>query len=160
MKTPRLLLLAGWAAVAALLLTGCASDATPAPAPKTASAATSPELTSSTAAVAVAKLTKNLTSAQVRSLLGAPAAIKPLSANGARGETWSYTFSGVTGTRLVPIATQEVPATNPLTGQSINRLEPVYQNQDVQTVDTLYLLLINDALVEWRVVRDETKKFQ
>lgn len=148
MKTPRSLALAGVVSLVATLA-GCASASQP-----TSTAATVP------ASAAAAKLARNLSGAQVRALLGSPANVKPLPNRGVKAENWSYAFAGSIDTRLVPISTQEVPAINPLTGQAITRTEPVYQNQDLQTVDTLHLLLINDQLVEWRVMRDEKKKFQ
>lgn len=114
----------------------------------------------SSAAAAMAKLAKNLTGAQVRALLGPPAAIKEIKAAGVTGEAWSYPFRGTPEIRVVPVTTQDLPATNPVTGQAIHRTESVYQNQEVEMVDTLHLLMVGDRLIEWSTVRTEQKRFQ
>ena len=144
--------------LAATLLTGCATDSTPA-APVTGQPVP-PALATSPAAGALAKLTKNLTKAQVRELLGAPASTKPIKTGEFEGEIWSYPFRGATEVNVVAVATRDIPAVNPRTGQSITVSEPVYQNQSVEVIDTLHLLLFGERLVEWRVVRDEKKQFQ
>ena len=151
-------LLTGATLVSAFLLASCASDAGSAAAASPATPG-SPRA-ASPAGDAVAKLKKNLTAAEVRALLGAPASIKPIVVGEAKGENWSYLFNGPVTTRTVPVATQDVPAVNPLTGQSISRPEPVYQNQDVQLIDTLHLLLFDGRVIEWTIVRDEKKQFQ
>jgi len=138
--------------LAATLLGACASDSN---SPTPADAA---RPTVSTALAASAKLAKGLTGAQVRDLLGAPAATKPLTTGGVNGQIWSYPFVS-TDVRQVAVTTQELPAVNPLTGQNTTRTEPVYQNQTVETTDTLHLLMVEDRLVEWRVVRDEKRQF-
>ena len=158
MKTSRRFFPGGGAAIAAMLLVACASDSKPV---TTASGEVlSGPLAGSPAATAFAKLIKNLPGAQVRELLGAPATTKPIAAGELEGEIWSYPFRGATDVRMVAVATQEVPAINPRTGQAITRSEPVYQNQTVEVTDVLHLLMVDDRLIEWRVVRDEKKQFQ
>lgn len=138
--------------LAATLLAACASDSnSPAPAEVARPAGSS-------AVAASAKLVKGLTGSQVRELLGAPAASKPLTTGGVNGQIWSYPFRA-TEVRMVAVATQDVAAVNPLTGQNITRTEPVFQNQTIETTDTLHLLMVDDRLVEWRIVRDEKSQF-
>jgi outer membrane protein assembly factor BamE (lipoprotein component of BamABCDE complex) len=141
-----------WLGGVVALLAGCANEA--------GQAAPGPAPAASSAVAAAGKLVKGLTGAQVRELLGAPTATKTYSAGATKGERWSYPFRGPTEVRLVPVATRELPATNPLTGQAITRFEPVYQNQQVEAVDTLHLLFVGDRLIEWTVVREEKKQFQ
>jgi hypothetical protein len=144
--------------VALALLAGCASESK---LPVTASGAVlSEKLAASPAASALTKLVKNLSGAQVLELIGPPTSTKPITAGELGGTIWSYRFPGTTETNMVIVATQNVPAVNPYTGQPMTRPEPVYQNMDVQKIDTLHLLMVDDRLVEWRVVRDEQKKFQ
>jgi hypothetical protein len=138
--------------LAATLLAACASSSdSPAPADVARPAISS-------AAAASAKLAKGLTGPQVRELLGAPAATKPLTTGGVNGQIWSYPFRA-TEVKLVAVGTQDVAAVNPLNGQNTSRTEPVYQNQTVDTTDTLHLLMVDDRLIEWRVVRDEKSQF-
>jgi hypothetical protein len=137
-----------------MFLAGCANESKPPPGIPGAI------IGDRLAASATAKLMKNLSSAQVLELLGPPGNRKPFGATELQGEIWSYPFRGATDVRMVIIATQDVPAINPLTGQTTTRSEPVYQNQNVEVTDTLHLLLVDDRLIEWRVVRTEDKKFQ
>lgn len=138
-------------ALAAMLLAACA-ETTNSPAPA--------EPTTKLAAATINKLTKGFTAAQVRELLGAPQTIKPLSSGAPNSLIWSYPVRTSTDVLSVPVSTQEVPAVNPVTGQEITRTEPVYQNRTTETVDTLHLLMVNDQLVEWRVVRNEKRQYQ
>lgn len=142
--------------VVALALAACGTE------PGVAGAGLGPAnpLDANSAVAALAKLTKNLTGAQVRERLGPPAAIKEIKAAGVTGKAWSYPFRASPDVRMVPVATQELPATNPLTGQSITRTETVYQNQEFEIVDTLHLLIVDDRLIEWSTVRTEKKRFQ
>ncbi len=144
--------------IATTLLAGCASDSKPDT--TAAGPPMSPQLAASPAAAAVAKLSRNLTGEQVIALIGPPAATKPITTGGLNARIWSYPFRGATDVRLVPVATQDVPAINPLTGRETTRTEPVYQNQTIEVTDTLHLLMVEDQLIEWRVVRDEKKDFQ
>ena len=138
--------------LAATLLAACASDGN-SPVP-----AAAPQSVSASAMAASAKLAKGLTGEQVRALLGAPATTKPIAAGGVTGQIWSYLFRS-TDVRSVAVATQELPAVNPLTGKDTTRTEPIYKDQTVETTDTLHLLMVGDQLVEWRVVRDEKSQF-
>jgi hypothetical protein len=147
----RLTLAAGW--LAATLLTACVSS------PDSAGTSPGPLRAGQSAVDAMAKLTKHLSGAQVRALLGPPATTQPIAAGGAQGETWSYPSPAGTEVRLIEVATQQVPAVDPFSGQTTTRAEPLYQNQSVDVTDTLHLLLVDDRLVEWRVVRDEQKRF-
>ena len=138
--------------LAATLLTACASSSnSPAPTDVARPA-------TSSAMAASAKLAKGLTGVQVRALLGAPAATKPLTTAGVDGQIWSYPFVS-TDVRQVAVTTQEIPAVNPLTGQNTTRTEPVYQDQTMETTDTLHLLMVDDQLIDWRVVRKEHSQF-
>lgn len=119
-----------------------------------------PATAAPSASAVAAKLVKGMTGADVRRLLGAPAATKEIRAAGLVGEAWSYPFPASPEVRMVPIATQQLPATNPLTGQAITRTETVYQNQEFEVTDTVHLLIIAERLVEWSVVRTEKKRFQ
>lgn len=159
MNSKTSLLLAGTALLPALLLCACATTDSKPVDPVTA-ASLNAQLTASPAGAAAAKLAKNLTAAEVRTLLGAPVSIKPIAVGEAKGENWSYSFDGPIATHMQQVATQEVPAVNPITGRDITRPEPVFQNQDVQTIDTLHLLLFEGRLIEWKIVRDEKKRFQ
>jgi hypothetical protein len=134
-------------AFAALLLAACATES------NSSSPAVNGQPVVSTAAVA--RLAPGLTGAEVRALLGAPAATKPVSSGGANSLIWSYPLGTATEVRSVPVTTQEVPAFNPFSGTNTTRTETVYQNQTVLLIDTLHLLMVNDRLVEWRVVREE-----
>ncbi len=113
----------------------------------------------SPAAANFGKLAKGLTTAQVSGMFGPPATTKPLAAGGVHGEIWSYPLRTTEEARSVPFSTQEIPATNPLTGQSITRTETVYQNETVNLIDTLHLLIVDGRLVEWRIVREEKGQF-
>jgi hypothetical protein len=157
MNTPAGIVRVAAGCLAATLVAACATESRPGASESTPPA--SPALAGSPAATAVAKLSKDLTGAQVMALLGPPATTKPLSTGGDRTKIWSYPFRGATEVRMVAVATQEVSATNPLTGQATTRSEPVYQNQTVDTIDTLHLLMVDDRLIEWRVVRDEKSQF-
>jgi len=158
MKTPVGIARVAVGCLATTLLAACATESNPSapvsPPP------VSPALAVSPAAAAVAKLSKNLTGAQVIALLGPPATTKPLSSGGDRARIWSYPFRGTTEVHPVAVGTQEIPAMNPLTGRETTRSEPVYQNQTVDVTDTLHLLMLDDRLIEWSVVRDEKKQFQ
>lgn len=139
--------------LAAMLLAACASDSkSPAPAGTTAPVVSS-------VLAGYGKLAKGLTGDQVRELLGAPAETKPLIAGGTKSLIWSYPLRTINEVRLVAVATEEIPATNPLTGQSTTRTEPVYQNQSIDATDTLHLLMVGDRLIEWTVVRKENSHF-
>jgi len=147
MNAPNVRLKLAAGCLAATLLAACASDSkSPAPA-------------LSQAATAYNKLTKGLTGAQVRELLGAPARTKPVTGGGASSLIWSYPLRTVTDVKPVAVGTQEIPAVNPLTGQSTTRTEPVYENQTVEATEILHLLMVNDRLVEWKTVRSENTEF-
>lgn len=158
MTAPLLTLRVATGCLTVALLAACASE--PNPATPAATPVMGDRAAASSAAAAVAKLAKNLTGEQVRALLGPPVATKPISAGGVNGETWSYSFHAGTETRLIPVTTQDVPAVDPLSGQATTRAEAVYQNQDVEMIDTLSLLLVDDRLIEWRIVRGEKRRFQ
>ena len=141
----------------ATLLAGCATSASKS---VTAAATADSQLAASPAGAAAAKLQKNLSAAEVRAALGVPASVKPIVVGEAKGENWSYPFTASVATHMVPVGTKDLPAVNPITGQSITRPEIIYQNQDTQIVDTLHLLLFDGRLIEWKIVRDEKKQFQ
>ena len=143
--------------LAATLLAACASDSkSPAPVNAARSAVTPAD---SPAAAAYGKLAKGLTGAQVRELLGAPAETRPLTAGGTKSQIWSYPLRTIDDVRQVAVSTEEIPAINPLTGQSTTRTEPVFQNQTFKATDTLHLLMVGDQLVEWSIVRKENSHF-
>src|SRR6185369_16525690 len=85
---------------AAMLLAACASDSKPT-VTADGTLLTGP-LAASPAAPALAKLVKNLTTAQVLELLGPPASTKPFGVGAVVGEIWSYPFRGAGETRQIP----------------------------------------------------------
>ena len=97
-----------------------------------------------------AALQKNMSAAQVEALVGEPAEIKPFKAKGLACEIWVYRRKISETVQPLPIGTREVPATNPLTGQSITVTESIYENQFETVIETIELLMVEQRVIEWK----------
>jgi hypothetical protein len=102
---------------------------------------------------AFAALQKQMTAAQVRALVGEPVQIKPYKPGDPLGEIWVYQRKVGTHDRQVQIGSREVPATNPLTGQTIMINEPIYEAQVVTDLEIIELLMVESRLAEWKTRR-------
>jgi hypothetical protein len=102
-------------------------------------------------------LTVNMTAEQVRALLGQPAVVRPRVSPQGPAEVWIYRRAVSEGVDLVATGTQEIPATNPLTGQQTTVLEPVYSQESRTVEKELQLLLFDGRLVTWKRA-DRTKR--
>jgi hypothetical protein len=98
---------------------------------------------------AFSALTKGQSAAQVRSLLGEPAEIKPVPAPLAT-EIWVYRRKISEVDQPAPLGSREVPVTNPITGVTSTTTEPVYQIQTVIVFETVELLMIEQRLTGWK----------
>lgn len=142
--------IAAGALLFAAFLAGCAG--TP------GGAGPGPEANSKITPAALGKIAKGLSGAQVRELLGNPATTKPLNAAGVAGQIWSYPLKTETEVLSIPMTTQDVPSFDPFSNRMTTRQEAVYRDQTVNTTDTLHLLLVDDRVIEWRVVRDQKSR--
>ena len=110
----------------------------------------------------LAQLHKGQTSAQVETLLGKPAEIRPFSVENGdlRSEVWIYRVIVEEKEWQVPTGIREIPAVNPRTGQSIVIQEPIYETQQVRTTDIVELPMVEQQLLEWKVRRETTQALQ
>ena len=102
-------------------------------------------------------LTVNMTAEQVRALLGQPVVVRPMNSAQGSAEVWIYRRAVSGGVDLVATGTQEIPATNPLTGQQTTVLEPVYSQESRTVEQELQLLMYDGKLVSWKRA-DRTKR--
>lgn len=120
-------------ALAALVLTGCATAPPAAEGPDPWGA-----------------LAANMTTDQVRTLLGAPAAIRPMTSSLGPAEIWTYRRTVSHQTDLVATRTQDMPVMNPLTGQQGTMQAPVYDQESRTVEEDLQLLVFDGKLVSWK----------
>ena len=99
----------------------------------------------------------NMTAEQVRALLGQPAVVRPMASPQGSAEVWIYRRAISAGVNLVATQTQEIPATNPLTGQQTTMPEPVYSQESRTVEQELQLLMYDGKLVRWKRA-DHTKR--
>jgi hypothetical protein len=104
-------------------------------------------------------LEKGMTAAQVRSLWGEPAEIKPFKTQDSDTEVWVY--RRLAGRRVQQIQTgvREIPAVSPRTGQDTTVKEPIYESETLAITDTVELLLYRGLLIEWKRKFLETRTF-
>jgi hypothetical protein len=97
-----------------------------------------------------AQLQKGLTAAQVRDLAGEPLEIKPFHADVVASEIWVYRRKLSESEQQVQVGSRAVPLTNPLTGQTENSSEPIFETQTITITETIELLMIESRLTEWK----------
>jgi hypothetical protein len=110
----------------------------------------------------LSQLHKGQTSAQVETLLGKPAEIRPFSVKDGdlQSEVWIYRVIVEEKEWQVPTGVREIPAVNPRTGQAIVIQEPIYETQQVRTTDIVELLMVEQQLLEWKTRRETTQALQ
>lgn len=119
--------------------TGCGS----ARAPGSAGAASLPARAGATANP-FDRIVPGLSAAELQSLVGGPRERRPDSSLGAEATVWCYEHQlGVT-VRQVSIGTREIPAVNPITGQTITVLEPVLADEFSTVVQVIEVVLVDD----------------
>jgi len=91
------------------------------------------------------RLTIGMSAEEVHALLGKPHAITPVRQD---GETWHYLRKVDEVVRRVSLTTREVPAVNPITGQSIIIQEPVMSDAFTTLYEDIDLLLAEGRIVE------------
>ncbi|HVU34650.1 MAG TPA: outer membrane protein assembly factor BamE [Opitutaceae bacterium] len=137
----------------AVTLGGCES---------TPQSANGPEAASGVALIAATKvdqLTPGLTAGQVIELLGTPLRRTPFSAPGLPCEVWVYRLDYHDAVSQVPVATQDQPFVDPVTGQSRGIPALVYQNEFVRTYRTLELLMVGGRFTERKTSREVERSF-
>lgn len=92
-------------------------------------------------------LTKGMTATQVRAALGKPDEVRPMASTNYTAEVWTYRRTIVVDVGYVPMQTQDLPATNPMTGQPITVQNPVYTQETKKVAEELQLLLVDGQLV-------------
>ena len=92
----------------------------------------------------------NMTTDQVRTLLGQPTAIRPMKSSQGPAEIWTYRRRVPAGTHLIAARTQEMPVMNPLTGQENMMSVPVYDQESRTVEEELQLLVFEGRLVSWK----------
>lgn len=113
-----------------------------------------------TTAKPYASLMKGMTAAQVRARVGEPDEIKPFKGGELRSEVWVYQQLVSNVTRPVTVRTEERPAINPLTGQSITVPEPVVDHEIIRVTEITELLMIEGQLIEWKHRPKSEQKMQ
>ena len=107
-----------------------------------------------------AALQKQMSAAQVRALVGAPAEIKPFKAEVPASEIWVYHRKVAQQDREVPIGSQEIPRMNHVTGQMGTANEPIYETQSFAIIETIELLMVEQRLIEWKSRRLTESRLQ
>ena len=93
---------------------------------------------------------KGMTAEQVRALVGKPEQIKPFKDGELHSEVWVYQRVISEEARMVAVTTQEIPVTNPLTGQTSLVAEPVMSHEFIKVSEITELLMIDGRLIEWK----------
>lgn len=146
---------------AALLLGGCETSS---PSESDVGAGAKPAATRSAgelALVPAAKLdalVQGMSETQVRDLLGEPRSKRAATKVGPGAVIWTYRVGTREIVTQVPVAMEDVPSFNPLTGQPTTRQEPVYRNQHVTIYRTLELLFL-DGLLAKRTSGQEVERW-
>jgi hypothetical protein len=137
--------LGGILALGALLpwFSGCESPSVSGPGP-----AAAPAMAAAKKSNPFDAITKGMTVAEVRALVGDPLATKPIRTGGMDGEIWSYQFKVGETVREVSLGTQELPLTNPRTGVTGTTQEPVYSHEFTVSYQDIKMLVIGGLLVE------------
>lgn len=133
--------------VAAGLLAGCNTPATPANPPPAPVPAVNGSLLGK-----LAGLKQGMSPDEVVALLGEPKERKPFqSAQAKSAELWIY-FGNVVRVeeRQAQTGTRDVPYVEPISGVQRTIQEPVYSVETITIVQTLYLALLDGKLVEWK----------
>jgi len=95
-------------------------------------------------------LRKGMTATEVRAVLGNPDEIKPFKSPDIGVYVWTYRRVVRGPERQVITGTRDIPAINPITGQSITMQEPIYAQEITYFHETIDLLMQRDALLEWK----------
>jgi hypothetical protein len=95
-------------------------------------------------------LAANMTADQVRTLLGQPAAVRPMVSSQGPAEIWTYRRTVSKEVDLVAARTQEMPVMNPLTGQQGTMPVAEYSQESRTVTEELQLLLFDGKLVSWK----------
>ncbi|HWA25776.1 MAG TPA: hypothetical protein VG734_08955 [Lacunisphaera sp.] len=85
---------------------------------------------------------------EVQALVGKPQAVSASGADGAEGATWHYLRRVDEVVRKVSLTTREVPAVNPLTGQSIIINEPVMSDEITTLYEDVDVQMAGERVVE------------
>ncbi len=98
-------------------------------------------------------------SAEIRSLIGAPARVKPVKNDEVAAEVWYYNFSRAVGTRQVVTSTQEVPYFDSMSNSIKTRQEPVYGLETTSVSETTELLMVDGVLVGTKRYRNADRAY-
>ena len=93
-------------------------------------------------------ITKGMSAAEVRALVGKPHGIKADKADGTEAEIWLYQQILDKVVRQVHMSTRDVPAVNPITGQSIIIQEPVMSDEVTTLYQDIELQMADDHVME------------
>ena len=91
-----------------------------------------------------------MSAAQVRTLIGEPAEIKPFVVEEFTFETWVYRRKISESVRQVMMGTRDVPVADLMTGGIRNVPEPFYGKQISSVIETIELLIFYQQLIEWK----------
>lgn len=136
-----------------MFFAGCAS----APAPRATAQAAGHDESSTRAAdeqPGASPLRKGMAAEEVRTLWGAPDAVKPFEAPSGQAEVWVYRRATVQQT-LAANTTQTVQRFNPFYNHMVDVTEPVYGTVVTHTEVTTSLLFYEGKLVSWNQKREQ-----
>lgn len=131
-------------------------------APATSSSASTGEDRSSTASkskdlrTGVAQLTKGMTQANVRSLLGEPESAVTRDTAIGTVDAWIYRATYTSGTREVQTGTNTYTRENLFTNVPETVTEPVFGIQNIYETDELTVVFRANQLIEWAVTRNQS----
>ncbi len=91
-----------------------------------------------------------MTADQVRTLLGQPAAVRPMVSSQGPAEIWTYRRTVSKEVDVIAARTQDMPVMNPLTGIQGTMPAPVYDQESRTVEEELQLLVFDGKLVSWK----------
>lgn len=95
-----------------------------------------------------------MSSQDVRSTIGKPKRIKPMSQDGVVAEVWLYSYDTPAGVKQIATSMREIPFFDPITGVMRMIQEPVYSQQMTYVVETTELLMVDGALANSKRYRN------
>jgi len=95
------------------------------------------------------RITKGMTAAEVRALVGEPQEIKKHKVEDTEAEVWRYPAVKVDEVvTQVPVGTRDVPSFNPFTGLTTIIKEPIMGEEFTTLYHDIVLLMIGDRVIE------------